>query len=62
MFNIVYNLDIAGEDEFVSWKDKGTVNFGRGNAVMNVKGFFEWLMSTSDGETEDGPTNFEDGT
>ncbi len=51
MFNIVHNLEVVEEDVFYAWKDKdmgelkGDELYGRGNAVMSVKGFFDWLNS-----------------
>ena len=44
MFNILYNLEIIEEDDFYTWRDKGTENFGKGSAVMVVRSFFDWLQ------------------
>ncbi len=54
MFNIVHNLEVVEEDVFYAWKNKdmgelkGDELYGRGNAVMSVKGFFDWLNSDQD--------------
>ena len=44
MFNILYNLEIMEEEDFYTWRDKGTEKFGKGNALMVVKPFFDWLQ------------------
>ena len=48
MFNIVYNTEVVNEDEFYTWETQGSEQYGRGNAIMSVKSFFEWLKSDSD--------------
>ena len=53
MFNQAYDVEVVGEESCYRWRDKGTENFGKGNAVQSVKSFFEWLESAeteSDGE------------
>ena len=57
MFNLVYDVDVVSEQSFYCWRDKGTERFGKGNAVISVKTFFDWLESAeteSDGEGGDG--------
>ena len=57
MFNLVYDVDVVNELSFYRWRDKGTERFGRGNAVISVKTFFDWLENAeteSEGEGEEG--------
>ena len=57
MFNLVYDVDVVSEQSFYSWRDKGTERLGKGNAVISVKTFFDWLESDeteSDGEGGEG--------
>ena len=48
MFNIVYNTEVVGEDDFLEWYHSGTEMYGRGTAVMSVKSFFDWLTLDED--------------
>lgn len=48
MFDIVYNNEVLGEDDFKSWYHHGTENYGRGNATTSVKSFFDWLQMDSE--------------
>ena len=57
IFNLVYDLDVVSEHCFYSWRDEGTERFGRGNAIISVKTFFDWLENAeteSEGEGEEG--------
>ena len=57
MFNLVYDVEVVSEQSFYSWRDKGTERLGKGNAVISVKPFLDWLESTetaSEGEGEEG--------
>lgn len=54
MFNVIYDLEIVGEDTFRKWKDEGTESFGKGAAVATVKNFFDWLDSYET-ESDDAP-------
>ena len=45
IFNQIYDCEIAGEEQFRRWKDKGTESYGKGAAVATVKNFFDWLDS-----------------
>ena len=50
-------MDVVYEQSLYSWKDKGTERFGKENAVISVKKFFDWLESPeteSYGEEEEG--------
>ena len=50
-------MDVVSEQSFYSWRDKGTERLGKGNAVISVKTFFDWLESAeteSDGEGGEG--------
>lgn len=51
MFNSVYNLEVANEDDFIKWKESGAEKYGRGATVMSVGPFMEWLQSA---DTEEG--------
>ena len=48
MFDIVYNTEVVNEDDLKKWYEEGTELFGRGNAVVSVRSFFEWLQSDSE--------------
>ena len=50
MFNIVYNTEVVGEDDFLEWYQSGTELYGRGTAVMSVKSFFDWLKLDEDSQ------------
>jgi len=57
MFNVVYDVDVVSEQVFCGWRDKGTETFGKGNSVISVKTFFDWLdcaETESDGEGVEG--------
>ncbi len=45
MFNTVYTIEVVNEEEFYVWENEGDEQYGRGNAIMSVKSFFEWLRS-----------------
>ena len=49
MFDIVYDVDLVREKVFLKWKVHGVEQYGKGNAVSSVQGFFDWLESA---ETE----------
>ena len=48
MFNLVYDSEVVNEDEFYFWEREGTEQYGRGNAIMSVQSFFEWLKSSAE--------------
>lgn len=45
MFDIVYNTEVVSEDDLKNWRECGTELFGRVDALISVKSFFEWLDS-----------------
>lgn len=53
IFNQLYDLEVVGEDAFLQWRDRGTESYGKGNAVISVKTFFDWLEAESEGEEKD---------
>ncbi len=48
MFNSLYNLEVLDEEDFKKWMQSGTEQYGRGNAVMSVKTFFDWLAGSEE--------------
>ena len=48
MFEAVYNNEVVSEDDLKKWWEDGTELFGRGNATMSVKSFFDWLLEVEE--------------
>lgn len=45
MFNLLFDFEVVGEEAFIEWRDNGTEQYGKENAVVSVWSFFEWLES-----------------
>ena len=45
MFDILYNNEVLDKEDFKNWRDHGTLMYGKENASMAVRGFFEWLAA-----------------
>ena len=48
IFHILYgDLEIIDEATFLEWRDKGAESAGKGNAVLSLTGFFQWLENAN---------------
>ena len=44
LFLILYSdVELIDETTLHEWRDRGTVQLGKGNAVQSLKDFFDWL-------------------
>ena len=43
----MYDAEVVSEDEFYFWEREGTELYGRGNAILSVHSFFQWLKSAN---------------
>ena len=48
IFHILYeDLEIVDESTFLEWRDRGTEQLGKGNAVHSLADFFQWLENAN---------------
>jgi hypothetical protein len=47
IFHILYDLEIIDEATFLEWRDKEAEPVGKGNAVLSLTDFFQWLESAN---------------
>ena len=44
LFACCYVVELVNEQTFHKWRVEGKEQFGKGNALLSVAGFFDWLL------------------